>query len=70
MTKRLVKTVSDDIVKVVVDYNLNPEKKKKKEIDTGLFSLIHKSKVREIAKIICLIVCCRNLLISHWPRLD
>jgi len=44
VTKRLVKTVSDDIIKVVVDYNLNPSKKKKKEIDTGLFTCIHKSK--------------------------
>jgi len=44
VTKRLVKTVSDDIIKVVVDYNLNPTKKKKKEIDTGLFTCIHKSK--------------------------
>jgi len=36
--------VSEDIVKVIVDYNLS-KKKKKSDIDTGLFSLIYKSKV-------------------------
>lgn len=40
----MVKEVSEDIVKVVVDYNL-AKKKKKSEVDTGQFSLIHKSKV-------------------------
>lgn len=35
VTERLVKMVLEDSIKVVVDYNLAPEKKKKK-VDTGL----------------------------------
>jgi tubulin monoglycylase TTLL3/8 len=46
VTKRLVKMVSEDLVKVVVDYNMAKKKKgvKKSDISTGLFNCIHKSK--------------------------
>jgi len=43
ITERMVKEVSEDIVKVVVDYNFS-KKKKRSDVDTGQFSLIHKSK--------------------------
>jgi len=43
VTKRLVKMVSEDVVKVVVDYGM-AKKKQRSEISTGLFSCIHKSK--------------------------
>eukprot|EP01016_Furgasonia_blochmanni_P013144 TRINITY_DN16657_c0_g1_i1.p1 TRINITY_DN16657_c0_g1~~TRINITY_DN16657_c0_g1_i1.p1 ORF type:complete len:272 (+),score=56.10 TRINITY_DN16657_c0_g1_i1:63-878(+) len=43
VTERLVKLVMEDTVKVIVDYG-NAKKKKRKEVDTGLFRLIHKSK--------------------------
>jgi len=43
VTKRLVKLVSEDMVKVVVDHGMS-KKKKKSDIDTGLFTRIHKSK--------------------------
>lgn len=43
VTERLVKMVLEDSIKVVVDYNLAPEKKKKK-IDTGLYECIFKAK--------------------------
>jgi len=43
VTKRLVKSVSEDLIKVVVDHGM-AKKKKKSEISTGLFSCIHKSK--------------------------
>lgn len=41
-----MKMVLEDTVKVLVDYGMS-KKKKKKDIDTGLFTLIHKSKVSE-----------------------
>ena len=43
VTKELVKEVLEDTVKVIVDYHFAPKKKKKK-INTGNFSLLHKSK--------------------------
>ncbi len=43
VTERLVKMVLEDSIKVVVDYNLAPEKKKKK-VDTGLYECIYKAK--------------------------
>ena len=43
MTERLVKQVSEDLVKVVIDYAETP-KKKRSELDTGGFVLIHKAK--------------------------
>ena len=43
VTKRLVKLVSEDAVKVVVDYAIAP-KKKKKSVNTGLFTCIYKGK--------------------------
>jgi hypothetical protein len=39
VTKRLVKEVSEDCVKVIVDYGMAP---KKKGIDTGKFIRIYK----------------------------
>ena len=44
VTERLVKMVLEDSIKVVVDYNLAPEKKKKK-VDTGLYECIYKAKI-------------------------
>lgn len=44
MTERLVKMVLEDVVKVIVDHGMS-KKKNKKDIDTGLFTCIHKSKV-------------------------
>jgi len=43
VTKRLVKMVSEDVIKVVVDHNM-AKKKQRSDIPTGLFSCIHKSK--------------------------
>jgi len=43
VTKRLVKMVSEDVIKVVVDYGMS-KKKGKSKIPTGLFTKIHKSK--------------------------
>ena len=43
VTERLVKMVLEDTVKVVVDYAHAPDKKKK-NIDTGLFEMVYKSK--------------------------
>mmetsp|Transcript_23877 Transcript_23877/g.16859 ORF Transcript_23877/g.16859 Transcript_23877/m.16859 type:complete len:110 (+) Transcript_23877:450-779(+) len=43
VTERLVKMVSEDIVKVVVDYANAPNNKKKK-VDTGLYECIYKAK--------------------------
>jgi len=43
VTKRLVKMVSEDTVKVIVDHNMAP-KKKKKSIDTGKFECIYRGK--------------------------
>ena len=43
ITEKLVKMLSEDIIKVIVDYSLCP-KRKRSSVDTGLFSLIHKSK--------------------------
>ena len=43
ITKRLVKEVSEDVVKVVVDYFTAP-KSKRADIDTGGFQLIHKGR--------------------------
>ena len=43
VTERLVKMVLEDSIKVVVDYNSAPDKKKKK-IDTGLYECIYKAK--------------------------
>lgn len=45
ITEKLVKAASEDYVKVVVDYNMCTKKKAKKKINTGDFTLIHKSKV-------------------------
>jgi len=42
ITEKLVKTVCEDTIKVIVDYGLAP-KKKKKSVDTGLFKQIHKA---------------------------
>ena len=43
VTERLVKMVLEDSIKVVVDYNSAPDKKKKK-VDTGLYECIYKAK--------------------------
>ena len=43
VTERLVKMVSEDTIKVVVDYASAPQKKKSK-IDTGLYECIYKAK--------------------------
>ena len=43
VTERLVKMVLEDTVKVVVDYALAGEKKKKK-VDTGLYECIYRAK--------------------------
>ena len=43
VTERLVKMVSEDTVKVVVDYASAPQNKKKK-VDTGLYECIYKAK--------------------------
>jgi len=43
VTEKLVKLVCEDTIKVIVDYYMAP-KKKKKEIDTGLFKKIYKAK--------------------------
>ena len=45
ITKRLVKTVLPDILKVVLDYNKAKESEQP-NIDTGLFKLIHKGPVK------------------------
>ena len=45
VTERLVKMCLEDTIKVVVDYGCATEKKKKRgDIDTGLFECIYKSK--------------------------
>ena len=45
VTERLVKMVLEDTIKVVVDYAGAPEKKKKRgEVDTGLFEMVYKAK--------------------------
>ena len=43
VTERLVKMVLEDTIKVVVDYNMAPERKRK-NIDTGLYECIYKAK--------------------------
>jgi tubulin monoglycylase TTLL3/8 len=43
VTERLVKMVLEDTIKVVVDYNTAPDRKKKK-IDTGLYECIYRAK--------------------------
>ncbi len=43
ITERLVKSVLPDLVKVVLDYNYAPMRRKKK-VDTGMFTLIHRGK--------------------------
>eukprot|EP00742_Colponemidia_sp_Colp-10_P006208 GILJ01006651.1.p1 GENE.GILJ01006651.1~~GILJ01006651.1.p1 ORF type:complete len:222 (-),score=23.87 GILJ01006651.1:224-889(-) len=43
ITKRMVKAVSEDTVKVLADYNMAPPKKRA-SVDTGRFELIHKNK--------------------------
>lgn len=45
VTSRLVKMVLEDTVKVVVDHDMAPEYEQK-DIDTGLFSCIHRGKGR------------------------
>ncbi len=47
ITERLVKQVLPDTVKVVLDYN-NAKRADKPNVDTGLFTLIHKGKVMNI----------------------
>jgi len=47
VTERLVKAVSEDIVKVVVDYGMEKSKKARKDIDTGAFKKIYKGKYVE-----------------------
>ena len=42
-TERLVKLVLEDTMKVVVDYQLAPDRKKKK-VDTGLYECIYRAK--------------------------
>ena len=44
VTKQLVKQVLEDTVKVIVDYNY-ASKKRRKRVDTGNFSLLHKAKM-------------------------
>jgi len=44
ITKRLVKTVLPDTMKVVLDYNY-AKKYEKENIDTGMFTLIYKGEV-------------------------
>ena len=44
ITEKLVKQMSDDYIKVVIDHGL-ASRKRQKNISTGLFSCIHKSKV-------------------------
>lgn len=44
VTERLVKSASEDYIKVIVDHNLSTKKKQKRGIDTGAFECIHKSK--------------------------
>ena len=39
----MVKSVLPDVVKVVIDYN-GASAKKKKKVDTGMFTCIHKGK--------------------------
>jgi hypothetical protein len=41
VTERLVKQVSEDLVKVVVDYH-SASKKKRAGVDTGSFVLLHR----------------------------
>jgi hypothetical protein len=50
VTERLVKLVLEDVVKVLVDYNLAPssEKKRANKINTGLFVNIHKGKKKQM----------------------
>ena len=43
ITERLVKMVSEDTIKVVVDY-AGASEKNKKDIDTGLYKCIYKAK--------------------------
>lgn len=43
ITEKLVKQMSDDYIKVVIDHGL-ASRKRQKNISTGLFSCIHKSK--------------------------
>lgn len=35
-----------DTAKVIVDYAMNKNKKKKKDIDTGLFTCVYKGKIQ------------------------
>mmetsp|Transcript_47896 Transcript_47896/g.104423 ORF Transcript_47896/g.104423 Transcript_47896/m.104423 type:complete len:157 (-) Transcript_47896:68-538(-) len=44
ITKRLVQSMGEDIIKVVVDWK---KAKKKDSVDTGKFKLIHKAKYHE-----------------------
>ena len=43
MTEDLVRKASEDFVKVVLDFN-GSKKKKRSEVDTGLFTRIYKAK--------------------------
>lgn len=43
VTERLVKMVSEDTIKVIADYGMASEKKRKK-VDTGLYECIYKAK--------------------------
>ena len=43
ITERLVKSVLPDVIKVVIDYN-EASSKKKKKVDTGMFTMIYKGK--------------------------
>jgi tubulin monoglycylase TTLL3/8 len=44
VTEKLVKEVSEDIIKVVIDYGWEKNKKIRKSIDTGFFKKIYSGK--------------------------
>ena len=45
VTEKLVKDVSEDLIKVIVDYGMEKNKKNKKLIDTGAFKKIYSGKL-------------------------
>lgn len=64
-----MKAVSEDIVKVVVDYGMEKNKKARKNVDTGAFQKIYKGKyVDEKSNAVGLTLLCEGVALKKGGK--
>ncbi|KAL4480394.1 hypothetical protein ABPG74_020910 [Tetrahymena malaccensis] len=69
VTERLVKAVSEDIIKVVIDYGMEKSKKARKNIETGAFKRIYKGKyVEEKTNVVGLNLICEGVALKKGKK--